>query len=375
VLRFRVIPVVFGCMWAGCCRAQSGSPFVNTNIFKPVSTPARDIHSLSLFVLLITGGIFVGMSALLTFALIRYRSRPTDTLEPPQVFGSTQIELAWTIIPVLLITVLFLGTGRMIFAIQDAPPPKNALDVIVIGHQFWWEFRYPKLGIVTANELHVPLSTKADPQPTYLKLTSADVMHSFWVPRLGGKTDVLPNRVNEMWFDPNVPGVYLGQCAQFCGPEHAKMLIRVYVDPPDKFAAWVKNQQRAQTELPQPAPATPNGNGGGPSAATRENAQMVNVSEADQGINAQTGQKVFEEQACVNCHTVKGTMANGRYGPDLTHLMSRDTIGSGILPNTQENLVRWINDPNDFKPGCLMPAMHLTEEQNRQITAYLITLH
>jgi cytochrome c oxidase subunit 2 len=367
-----MIPAVLGCMWAECCRAQSGSPFVNTNIFEPVSTPAHDVHSLSLFVLLITGGIFAGMSALLVFALIKFRSRPSDTLEPPQVFGSTQIELAWTIIPVLLITVLFLGTARVIFAVQDAPEPANALDVVVIGHQFWWEFRYPKLGIVTANELHVPQSTKEDPQPAYLKLTSADVMHSFWVPRLAGKTDLLPNRVNEMWFDPHVPGVYLGQCAQFCGAEHAKMLIRVYVDPPDKFLAWVKAQQQSQAELPaatqtaaeQNANASEQNKTGGPSA----NGTVALT-------DAQAGQQVFEHQACVNCHTVRGTMANGRYGPDLTHLMSRDTIGSGILPNTQENLLRWINDPNDFKPGCLMPAMHLNEEQNRQITAYLLTLH
>jgi cytochrome c oxidase subunit 2 len=355
-----MVPVLLGCMEAVCCQAQSGSAFVNTNIFEPVSTPARDVHSLSLFVLLITGGIFVGMSALLVFALVKFRSRPSDTLEPPQVFGSTQIELAWTIIPVLLITVLFLGTARVIFAVQDAPEPANALDVVVIGHQFWWEFRYPKLGIVTANELHVPQSTKAQPQPTYLKLTSADVMHSFWVPRLAGKTDLLPNRVNEMWFDPHVAGVYLGQCAQFCGAEHAKMLIRVYVDPPDKFAEWVKAQQQSQAELPaeqQNTASGPSANGG--AALT----------------DAQVGQQIFEQQACVNCHTVKGTVANGRYGPNLTHLMSRDTIGSGILPNTKENLLRWINDPNDFKPGCLMPAMHLTDLQNEQITAYLLTLH
>jgi cytochrome c oxidase subunit 2 len=383
VFRFRAIPMLLACMGAAYCRAQSGSPFVNTNIFEPVSTPAHDVHSLSLFVLLITGGIFLGMSALLVFALVKFRSRPSDTLEPPQVFGSTQIELAWTIIPVLLITVLFLGTARVIFAVEDAPEPANALDVVVIGHQFWWEFRYPKLGIVTANELHVPQSTKETPQPTYLKLTSADVMHSFWVPRLAGKTDLLPNRVNEMWFDPQVPGVYLGQCAQFCGAEHAKMLIRVYVDPPDKFAAWVKDQQQSQAELPEtrvqgPGSRAQSAGTGGPSSSSseeRENAQLVKLQQVSQNADAETGQKVFEQQACVNCHTVRGTMANGRYGPDLTHLMSRDTIGSGIVPNTRENLLRWITDPNDFKPGCLMPAMHLTSEQNRQITAYLLTLH
>lgn len=379
MFRLRVIPVLLGCMAATCSEAQSGSAFVNTNIFEPVSTPAHDVHSLSLFVLLITAGIWVGVSALLIIALVRYRSRPGDKLEPPQVFGSTQIELAWTIIPVLLITVLFLGTARMIFAIQDAPKPANALDVIVVGHQFWWEYRYPQYGIVTANELHVPLSTKEHPRATFLKLTSADVMHSYWVPRLGGKTDVLPNRVNEMWFDPEKPGVYLGQCAQFCGPEHAKMLLRVYVDPPDKFAAWIKAQQQTQPELPQGAFQTaqaPQGAlSGGPASVIRENRQQTNEAQGAQAQDARTGQMVFEQQACVNCHTVKGTMANGRYGPDLTHLMSRDTIGSGILPNTRENLLQWINDPNDAKPGCLMPAMHLTDQQNAQITAYLLTLH
>ena len=359
MFRSRVIPAALGCTWAGCCQAQSGSSFVNTNIFDPVSTPAHEVHSLSLFVLLITGGIFVGMSALLVFALVKFRSRPSDTLEPPQVFGSTQIELAWTIIPVLLITVLFLGTARVIFAVQDAPEPANALDVVVIGHQFWWEFRYPKLGIVTANELHVPQSTKEEPRAAYLKLTSADVMHSFWAPRLAGKTDLLPNRVNEMWFDPQVAGVYLGQCAQFCGAEHAKMLLRVYVDPPEKFRAWVKAQQQSQVEP----------------AAMEQSATSGPSAKAAVLSDAQAGQRVFEQQACVNCHTVKGTIANGRYGPDLTHLMSRDTIGSGIVPNTQENLLRWINNPNDFKPGCLMPAMHLTDEQNEQITEYLLTLH
>jgi cytochrome c oxidase subunit II len=357
VFRLRAIPVLLGCMGAACSYAQNDSSFINTNIFEPVSTPAREVHSLSLFVLLITGGILLGMYALLAYALVRYRSRPGETTEPPQVFGSTQVELAWTIIPVLLITVLFLGTARVIFAIQDAPRPANAVDVIVVGHQFWWEFRYPQYGISTANELHVPQSTKDQPKATFLKLTSADVMHSFWVPRLAGKTDLLPNRVNELWFDPHVPGVYLGQCAQFCGAEHAKMLLRIYVDPPDKFAAWVRNQQQAQVEMPAAAETV---SMGGPSTSS--------------AVDAKAGQIVFERQACVNCHTIKGTIANGRFGPDLTHLMSRNTLGSGIMQNTQQNLMGWITDPNDTKPGCLMPAMHLTEEQNAQITAYLLTL-
>jgi len=139
------------------------------------------------------------------------------------VYGSTQIELAWTIIPILIVVVLFLATARVIHAIQDAPKPAEAVEVTAIGHQFWWEFRYPGLGIVTANELHVPVSDSSHPTPTFLKLLSADTDHSFWIPQLVGKTDLIPNRVNETWLDPHETGLFLGQCAQYCGTQHAKM--------------------------------------------------------------------------------------------------------------------------------------------------------
>jgi cytochrome c oxidase subunit 2 len=324
----------------------------STSIFSGPSTPAHEIHLLSLFVLTVTGVIFFAMSCLLAYALVRFRSRRADTTEPPQVFGSVQIELAWTIIPILIIVVLFLGTARVLFSIQDARKPESALDVTVVGHQFWWEFHYPKYNVVTANELHVPLSSATQPRPTFMKLTSADVIHSFWVPQLAGKTDLLPNRVNEMWIDPQKPGLYVGQCAQFCGAQHAKMLLRVYVDPPEQFQRWIAEQQKAQSEIADPSPG----------ANDPEN------------IDAQVGQIVFERQACINCHTVAGTVANGRFGPDLTHLMSRETLAAGAIPNTPENLRAWVTDPSQFKPGSLMPAMHLTDRQNVQITAYLLTL-
>lgn len=364
------------------------------SIFAPHSTPAHEEHSLSLFVLSICLLIYLGVSGLLVYALIRFRARKHDNTEPPQVFGSLQIELSWTIIPILIIVVLFLGTARVLFSIQDAPEPKDALDVVVIGHQFWWEFRYPKYNVVTANELHLPLSTHEHPEPSFLKLTSADVMHSFWVPQLGGKTDVLPNRVNEMWMDPLKTGMYVGQCAQFCGPEHAKMLLRVYVDTPEDFQKWIKNQQRTQAELSQAhatmvsepnagnAPIGPNaasaqpqpGSGVPPNAPPTRGNIAGPVPEVPDAINAHNGQLVFEQQSCISCHTINGTIANGRYGPDLTHLMSRETIGAGAALNTPGNLESWIADPNTFKPGCLMPAMHLSDRQNAQITAYLLTL-
>jgi cytochrome c oxidase subunit 2 len=219
------------------------------------------------------------------------------------------------------------------------------MDVTVIGHQFWWEYRYPKLGVVTANELHIPISDPAKPTPTYLSLSSADVTHNFWVPRLAGKTDVIPNRVNTMWIDPPEAGLYLGQCAQYCGTEHAKMLLRVYAQSPEDFAEWVSQQKK-------PAQQDFSGN----PAATE-------------------GQTVFLHNACINCHTISGTAATGRFGPDLTHLASRDTIASGPIRNTSENLRKWIDNPDTMKPGSLMPAMHLNDHDLDVITAYLTQLH
>ncbi len=357
-----------------------------TSIFSPTSTPARELRDLSVFVLAITGTIFVGVSCLLMYVLVRYRTRPDDQTEPPQVFGSVQIELAWTIIPILILVVLFLSTARVLFSVQDAREPASALEVTVVGHQFWWEFRYPQYNVVTANELHVPLSSDAAPRPTFMKLTSADVMHSFWVPRLAGKTDLLPNRVNEMWIDPHTPGLYVGQCAQFCGAEHAKMLLRVYVDAPQEFQRWISEQQKPQTEIqssPQGNPGsevhTKPANGAGPKlmssdfSGTRNGGEGAEA-ETTRGVTSQEGQLEFEHVACINCHTVAGTVANGRFGPDLTHLMSRSTLAAGAISNTPEHLNAWISDPDQIKPGSLMPDMHLSSRQNALITAYLLTL-
>jgi cytochrome c oxidase subunit II len=319
--------------------AQNSSPTGHMNIFSPSSTPAIQISHLAILVFAITGAIFLFVASLLGYVIFRYRSREAET-EPPQVYGSSQIELAWTVIPVLIVIVLFLATARIIFAVQDPIKPRSALDVTVIGHQFWWEFRYPKLGIVTANELHIPVSSGNHPVPTYLKLMSADVDHSFWVPQLAGKTDLIPNRVNEMWIDPLQTGLYLGQCAQFCGMEHAKMLIRVYVDTPEQFSEWTHNQQ-------QPG---------------RQDAE------------AALGRQIFETESCMNCHTIKGTAATGRFGPDLTHLMSRATIASGIVPNNRANLSDWIKNPDHLKKGSLMPAMQLNDDQIGAVVAYLSTL-
>jgi cytochrome c oxidase subunit 2 len=332
--------VLLSCFMAAAV-ATPDSPVGSTNIFAPASTPARTIFGLSMFVLAVTAIIFVVVGTLLLYSVVKFRARAADAgHEPAQVYGSTQIELAWTVIPVLIVVVLFLATARVIHAVQDAPKPAAALDVTVIGHQFWWEFRYPKLGIVTANELHIPANDPGHPTPTFLKLLSADTDHSFWVPELGGKTDLIPNRVNEMWLDPPLPGIYLGQCAQYCGTQHAKMLLRVSVDRPSDFAAWVRAQQQLAIRDPRVA----------------------------------AGKRAFETTACINCHAVSGTAANGRFGPDLTHLMSRTTLASGAAENTPANLHLWIQNPDAIKPGSLMPAMKLTDADLDAVTAYLETL-
>lgn len=313
----------------------------NLNIFKPDSTPADSIFHLSFLVLAVTAAIFLVVFSLIVYSAVRYRRRGDDDYrEPAQVYGSNQIELAWTVIPVLIVLVLFLATARVIRSIQDAPEPPGSVEVTAIGHQFWWEFRYPKLGIVTANELHVPVSDSSHPTPTFLTLLSADTDHSFWVPRLAGKTDLIPNHPNNMWIDPHETGLYLGQCAQYCGLEHAKMLLRVYVDSPDQFDKWAQGEKT--------------------------------VAASDSSV--ETGRRVFESTGCINCHAVKGTVANGRFGPDLTHLMSRDTIASGVVPNTAENLRNWIQNPDSIKEGSLMPAMKLNDGELDAVVAYLGTL-
>jgi len=319
--------------------AQTPSPI--PNIFAPVSTPADSIHRLSVFVLTITSLIFVVVFSLLVYAVTKFRRRsPDDTQEPAQVYGSSQIELAWTVIPVLIVLVLFFATARVIQSVQDAVPPANALQVTAVGHQFWWEFRYPAQGIVTANELHVPVSSQSYPTPTFIRLLSADTDHSFWVPQLAGKTELIPNRVNSIWIDPHQSGMYVGQCAEYCGVQHAKMLLRVYVDSPEQFDAWVA-QEKEPAHVPDAVKA---------------------------------GQRIFEQTSCINCHTIAGTVATGRFGPDLTHLMSRQTIAAGAALNTHENLKLWIHNPDAIKPGCLMPPMNLNDGELESVTAYLESL-
>jgi cytochrome c oxidase subunit 2 len=343
--KFRRLSRVAGAgLLAPHCFAAPGS--TSTFIFAPDSTPAEQIFGLSVFVLAVTATIFAIVFALLLYAAIKFRRRAgDDPREPLQIYGSDQLELAWTVIPVLIVIVLFMTSARVIHSVQDARRPPGTIEVTVVGHQFWWEYRYPQYGFVTANELHVPVSDPANPTPTFLTLLSADTDHSFWIPRLAGKTDLIPNHPNSTWIDPHETGLYLGQCAQYCGTQHAKMLLRASVDSRADFDRWVRTQQQIARDESMLSP------------------------------EASEGRRVFNRTACVNCHGIAGTAAEGRFGPDLTHLMSRETIASGIALNNAAELRRWVQNPAAIKPGSLMPSMNLSDQELDEVTAYLLTLH
>lgn len=313
-----------------------------TNIFDPLASPAAAEKNIALLTLAITGVIFLAVGGLITFTIWRFRRRPGDDThqEPAQVYGSNQIEVAWTVIPILIVFVLIGVSARVIASVENASPPKSMLKVKVIGHQWWWGVEYPDYGIVTANEIHVPV-TKGQNTATYLQLQSLDVIHSFWVPQLAGKTDLVPNRTNYMWIDTQEPGVYVGNCAEYCGTQHANMLLRVIAQPQAEFNRWAAGQQSA-------------------AASDAPVAQ---------------GKAVFESLSCVNCHMVKGTPAIGKFGPDLTHLMSRQTLAAGVLTNTKQHLRAWVNDPQEAKPGSLMPSLKLTNKELDQVVSYLESLN
>jgi cytochrome c oxidase subunit II len=323
----------------------------NLSIFSPVSPPAESISNLSILIFAITGFIFVVVEGILIYCIVRSRRRAEgETTEPPQVYGSSPIEIAWTTAPALIVFILTLVTARSLWQIELVPPsgPRpddRTLFVTVIGHQWWWEYIYESydgktLGFGTANELHIPAGEPGVARPVYLALKSADVCHSFWVPRLAGKIDLLPGRTNSLWFQTEKTGTFLGQCAEFCGTQHANMLIRVVVDSPSDFARWLEHEASPAAEDPAAA----------------------------------DGKAAFLAQSCVNCHRVRGTPAQGTFAPDLTHLMGRRTLASGMVPNTADVLRRWVDDPQPIKPGCLMPAFGLSGSDRDRILRYLTTL-
>lgn len=310
-------------------------------VFNPHSPQAESIRSLFLLVLAVAAVIFVLVAGAATAFMFRYRHRAGDPdTEPPQIYGSQPIELAWTLGPFLTVLVLALVVVRSVVQARPEAPHDNDLGIRVVGHQWWWEVEYPEQGFTTANEVVLPVSNVDAPEPTHVQLESADVIHSFWVPRLNGKTDLIPGRVNSMWLEPKRAKIYHGQCAEFCGTQHAHMLLTVKAVSTDEFAQWVANQQEPAVEDPAVA----------------------------------EGRQRFMSLACADCHRIRGTAANGEFAPDLTHLMSRGTIVAGLLENSRDNLVAWVSNPQAIKTGSRMPDMRLEHEDVEKIVDFLETL-
>ncbi|MDP9069559.1 MAG: cytochrome c oxidase subunit II [Actinomycetota bacterium] len=295
----------------------------------PVARRADELWDLTFGIAVI---IFVVVEAVLVYTLIRFRRRPGR--EAAQFHGNTKLEVVLTLVPTLILAGLAVPTVKAIADLSDKPA--NTLDITVTAKQFWWQYEYPDAGIVTANEMHVPTG-----QPVYLTLEGADVIHSFWIPKLTGKQDVVPGRTNNMYFIADTPGTYWGQCTEFCGLSHANMRLRVIAHEPAEFEQWLADQQ-------QPAAANVTGAAG-------------------------EGQQIFMEN-CVNCHAIAGTEAKGTTGPDLTHFASRETFAGAMFRNTPENLARWIDHPAAVKPGAQMPDYGLSAEEIDAVVAYLQTL-
>jgi cytochrome c oxidase subunit 2 len=273
--------------------------------------------------------------AALALVLVRSRERPGVPGLPRQVRGHTGLELTWTIAPALVLLVIAIPTIQVIFRTQTAAVPANALEVTVRGWQWWWEFRYPRHDVVTANELHLPVG-----RPVVLSLEGPDVIHSFWVPQLGGKRDVIPGRLARITLTPERTGEYWGQCAEFCGASHALMGLRVIVEEPAAFERWLAAQAAP--------PAEP------------------------EGLAAE-GKALYVRSACVGCHAIRGVSA-GALGPDLTHFGSRALFGAGLWPTTPEHVVAWLKDPPALKPGAKMPSLNLSDAEARALAAYLTGL-
>jgi len=305
------------------------------SVFAPRSDFSTELAGLFQGIFWWAVAVFVIVESLLLIALARYRAR-RGAAEPKPVHGHTALEIGWTLAPALILVFIAVPTMRAIFA-TAGHAPEGALRVEVIGHQWWWEYRYPTLNISAYNELHLPVGT-----PIQLEMTSADVIHSFWVPRLGGKRDLIQGRTNRIAFRADSTGEYWGQCAEFCGASHANMRLRVFVQSDSAFQRWV-DQQRA-------APGTP-----------------------AKGSPAEAGLQVYRRSPCIACHTIAG-LSQGKVGPDLSHLASRATIAGALFPNTTEMLRRWIMNAPALKPGALMTPQNLSPQDLDALIAYLQSL-
>jgi len=313
--------------------------FPSFPVLQPESPEAQAILDLFLSVLGISALIFVIVTGLIWRAIAV--GRKYDRV-PEQEFGSERKEIFWMVGPVIILLWIGAITTKLILTMDAIPlihPAEDEpadVELLVTGHQWWWEIQYPGTDVVAANEVHIPTGKKIR-----VRLTSADVIHCFWVPQLARKIDVIPGRENYIWLEANTPGVYQGRCAEFCGNQHAWMNFQVFALDQADYEKWLS--------------------GAGSAAAT------IAASDTD----AEAGEKIFFAQTCSNCHTIKGTAAVASIGPDLTHVASRDFLAGGAIENSPENLGIWLKNPQAIKPGCNMPDFKLSDEHVKQLVAYL----
>jgi len=394
--------------------ACSGGDYPNST-FLPTTDNNRDVTALWNRMMFWGTVVFVIVESLLIYTILKYRRRPGGP-EPRHVHGNTLMEITWTLAPVLILVLIAVPTVRTIFKTQ-AKAPAGSLEVEVIGHQWWWEFRYPQYGVTTANELYLPQG-----RPVNFALRTADVLHSFWIPSLAGKRDLISNRTNYLWFTPDSTGeaAFNGSCNEYCGASHANMKFRVFTVAPSDFETWATHQA-ANAVFPPPAPAVDTATvrqvsnppqaapAPAPAAAStpwqfpaeKIPPHIVPRTPIPAGVmiddaviaagDAQRGFTTYSRSACIGCHKIRGNPSSlGIIGPDLTHVGSRYTIAAGLFPNDAKHLAHWIKNARAMKPGSLMqtlgkgehdPIMNitvaaggLTDEQIADITAYLLSL-
>ncbi len=410
------ILTTFLLLLAGCAK-----DYYPQTTFEPVSAFGEHLNRLFANTFWWTLWIMVLVEVLILYFIFRYRARP-DAPEPKQIHGHTGLEIAWTILPAIIVVFIAVPTVAGIFTTQAKASP-NALQVEVVGHQWWWEFRYPQLGVVTANELVLPVGREVE-----LKMWSADVIHSYWIPKIGGKRDVNPQprarpdergKYNYLVFTVDKAGYYLGQCAEFCGTSHAIMRTSALAMNQNDFAQWASSmggampgvpaapQDTAGTSdtvntAPQPqtaavAPAQQRPSGMSPTGAPAPGrADFQSTGPIPPGTMArramipgeqsleETGRLLITSKMCVACHAINNTTMKGTLGPNLTRFGARRYLGAGARPNTMENLVDWIRHPQGVKEGALMPgtrdgaagmpATGLSEAEINAVAAYLLSL-
>jgi cytochrome c oxidase subunit 2 len=284
-------------------------------------------------VLAIAAVVFLVVAAGVAYSVVRYRSRGFARTEPRQIFGSRKLEVLWTVVPLLILTGLFIVTVRAMVLIDAPQNSTRPPDLVITGHQWWWEARYPN-GVVVPWEIHIPTSRRMR-----VRIESADVIHDFWVPDLARKMDAVPGRWGYIWLEADTPGRYAGTCSEFCGTQHAWMRFRVIAEPDKSFEAWLKDEARA---TPHDVP--------------------------------DRLERLFIDKGCAKCHTVVATAPSSGKGPSLAHLATREFLGGGISRNTPENLMLWLTDPQAVKPGNRMPATPLTPDERRDLLMYLESL-